>query len=202
MTVSFPDFLPVFRNPQPSWSLPSRSAEHRKVPPDDHPPRVRSTLPRRSSANANGHGFRSPRGLAVGGHTRSAPIHAIRSTTRKNVDKSSEYEPERPELRIPESDEPRQHFFGACCPPATVVSERPSAVPEDTRARSYHHSHPSFTIPPCHSGTRSRPIDSVSSSSVSLLERNIPCQASLRGINGSGIIPAGSSWRRNPSPRW
>ena len=43
-------------------------------------------------------------------------------------------EPNAREPRILSVDELRQHFLGACCPPATIVMKRPSAVPRDARA--------------------------------------------------------------------
>ena len=43
-------------------------------------------------------------------------------------------EPNSGEPRILPVDELRQHFLGACCPPATIVMKRPSAVPRDARA--------------------------------------------------------------------
>ena len=43
-------------------------------------------------------------------------------------------EPNARETRILFVDELRQHFLGACCPPATIVMKRLSAVPRDARA--------------------------------------------------------------------
>jgi hypothetical protein len=43
-------------------------------------------------------------------------------------------EPKRREPRIFPVDELRQHFLGACCPPATIVMKWLSAVLRDARA--------------------------------------------------------------------